>query len=601
MTSADAVRLARAAALLDRRRARLDELSAVAAGLDQLDVIVVDGERAVLAELAAELDRARTLVAGLAAGTADAGTLDRIEAIAGAHCWTVLDDVRGLLTDKALIAENARTQVQPRLQDWEEVMARVERAGREIQARHLHVVEPWELAVGRHRMTALMRQARTAARNGQLLDVWRALNRLDADPSPTADGRKPLPARRVPDELDAVTERARLSAGRLQLIALRGSTDESRVEYTLMLSAPAADRQVGINVEDRSTLVRRNHQEFLDVTRAAVTGSYRALRDVVPAAGAGADDDAGDRMAALRDMGQTLYRLLIPNRLKDEIDRHPEVPLIVVTNDREISWELMYADDFVALQRPVARMPVGRFGSRRGPQPAHGRRRRKVALVASAGGEIELTGAVREVERIAEGLTAAWGEDVEIHRHVTGTRSPASGRSFDALLKSPDYDIVHYAGHAVYDRRRPDQSGLLLDHGEPCTAEKIHRLLAGSPLVFLNACETARLRQPAEAPPDGTYEGDPKEGLASAFLYGGALACIGNSWPVPDTVAADFAIAFYRWALDGRPLGEAMRYARQETARRWPEDPSWASFVLYGDPGFHLGPFASWDTGTATT
>jgi CHAT domain-containing protein len=220
--------------------------------------------------------------------------------------------------------------------------------------------------------------------------------------------------------------------------------------------------------------------------------------------------------------------------------------------------------------------------------------------VAAAGEEFPLPGAVREVTRIAAGLKAAWRDDVVIETYLTGSETPALGRSFDDLLKSTDHDIIHYAGHAVFDLRRPDQSGLVLDRGERCTAEKIHRLLLGSPLVFLNACETARLREPAATPPEGTYEGDPKEGLASAFLYGGALACIGNSWPVPDTVAAEFAVAFYRSALEGRTIGEAMRSARRETARRWPDDPSWASFVLYGDPAFNLGPFPRWDTGTAT-
>jgi CHAT domain-containing protein len=59
-------------------------------------------------------------------------------------------------------------------------------------------------------------------------------------------------------------------------------------------------------------------------------------------------------------------------------------------------------------------------------------------------------------------------------------------------------------------------------------------------------------------------------------------------WPVLDAEAADFAIAFYNAVLEGHLLGEAMRLARVKAAEASPDDPSWASFVLYGDPTFSL-------------
>ena len=100
----------------------------------------------------------------------------------------------------------------------------------------------------------------------------------------------------------------------------------------------------------------------------------------------------------------------------------------------------------------------------------------------------------------------------------------------------------------------------------------------------------------AAAPLPGQYLHDPREGLASAFVYSGALGCVGALWPVDDAVAASFAIAFYREVLDGQRLGDAMLAARQSTARAEREragagrapDPTWAAFVLYGDPLFTL-------------
>ena len=80
----------------------------------------------------------------------------------------------------------------------------------------------------------------------------------------------------------------------------------------------------------------------------------------------------------------------------------------------------------------------------------------------------------------------------------------------------------------------------------------------------------------------------PAEGLASAFICGGAVGCIGSLWPVYDDPAAEFAVAFYRWILEGYAIGEAMRNARVESKKAYANQVTWASFVLCGDPRFQL-------------
>jgi CHAT domain-containing protein len=172
-------------------------------------------------------------------------------------------------------------------------------------------------------------------------------------------------------------------------------------------------------------------------------------------------------------------------------------------------------------------------------------------------------------------------------------RDEASGRKLNHLLGFDSFDIIHYAGHASFDESKPDLSGLVMKDGIPFFAQKIRRILAGRPLVFLNACETGRTAN--EATPEdaqrsvGRYLGGPAEGLTSAFVYGGAMACIGAQWPVFDDSAADFALTFYDSMIEGNFVGEAMRRARQMTKDRFPDEISWASFVLYGDPTFRLG------------
>jgi hypothetical protein len=578
-------RLASATGLLEQRRDRVLELTAMVDALAQFDVIVVDGERTVLRTLAQELSKAREALVTFAKDLEDLAALDRFEALVGPETWSVLDELERLLAAKALVAEQARREVQAELAKWADISARITKALQEIQDRHLLVVEPRPLAASRNRLGALLRQANSGYKQNQLLDAWRALLEL----------REPqaVPSTSVADHLDALIEQARASSGRLQLTALRGPLNHDRFEYTLMLLTPTGDRHIGVNVQDSSTIVRGDREYFLREADAANEDSYRVLRaaprDGAPPARLADNDDETARR--LRDMGVVLYRLLIPDRMKEEMDRHPATPITIITNDLELPWELMFSEDFLALDRPMARMPVGRSRARRTPPSEAIPHRRRVALIASAGPDNELHGCVNEVQTIADRLRSTWGDEVSVDMYVSGTDSAPTGARFRTLLMSSDYDIIHYAGHAVFDRERPDQSGLILDGAEVCFAQKIQRLLQGSPLVFLNACESARLREANDRPvPDGAYEGDPKEGLASAFVYGGALACIGTLWPVLDTEAPEFAIAFYNAVLDGHPIGEAMLIARRTAAETFPCNPSWASFVLYGDPTFSLGP-----------
>jgi hypothetical protein len=587
-------RLATAADTLEERRDLLIRLQRAVDELSQIDVIVVDGERAVLAHLADELAEARAALRELAKDSDDAAVLDRFEALVAPRTWTVLEEVAALIDEKRTLAETARADVQRRLGQWAGPSARVTQALQEIQDRRLYVVEPRELTDGRNRMDTLIRQATTGLKENKLLDAWLALDKLEKPITSTNDARRPrVPAGEVPGRLEKLIERVKASSGRLQLTVLRGPLDQDRFEYTLMLLTPMGDRHIGVNVQDSTTIVKADRAYFLREVDAARGDSYRQLRalrssrDGRPPAEVTAPGTT-EVVPRLSSMGSVLYRLLVPDRMKEEMASHPDSPLTVITNDLELPWELMHDGEFLALTRPVARMPVGRFRARR-PAAADVRKaKRRVALIASAGPEKELQGAIDEVEQIEEGLRKDW-RDVDIETFVTGKKQVATGESFRELLMSGTFDIIHFAGHAIFDQHRQDQSGLLLEDAEVCFAQKIQRLLEGNPVVFLNACDSARLQEDADRPPpDGTYEGDPKEGLASAFVYGGALACIGTLWPVIDTVAADFAVAFYGQVLEGQPLGEATRAARKITEGKHPADPSWASFVLYGDPSFSL-------------
>ena len=150
-------------------------------------------------------------------------------------------------------------------------------------------------------------------------------------------------------------------------------------------------------------------------------------------------------------------------------------------------------------------------------------------------------------------------------------------------LLSGRYQVIHYTGHAVFDPRRPERTGLKLAGERMLLASQIEGVLRGHPLVFLNACSSAR-----EAERQVAYVGPQAEGLAAAFLAGGAAGFVGAQWPIFDRGSRDFAFAFYQRLMDGASIGEALRVARSDGRARRPTDATWASFVFYGNPALRL-------------
>ena len=240
-------------------------------------------------------------------------------------------------------------------------------------------------------------------------------------------------------------------------------------------------------------------------------------------------------------------------------------------------------EDFLCVKRPVGRMPMGRAFPRKVRLRARvGDRLRFLLIYADPGGNL---GKARiEVESIERALKDKWKERIEIQLLMG---SEATGSALNDALRGGAFDVIHYAGHAAFERQDPELSGLLLHDNEVFFAQKIQRP-GGGPA----ACIPERLRvEPHSQRAGRSNHGLPRgkaEGLASAFVYGGALSCIGALWPVYDQGAADFAVGFYNRLLEGNLVGEALRLARKEIRRQRPDEINWASYVLYGDPTFRL-------------
>jgi hypothetical protein len=273
---------------------------------------------------------------------------------------------------------------------------------------------------------------------------------------------------------------------------------------------------------------------------------------------------------------QRMFRLCIPPDIQGSIQLLSEnAPLQIITNYADQPWELMHdGKDFFCLKLAIGRLPtMSRFPKKN--DHFHGAR---PSFLLIGDPNNDLPGAQREVDAIQDKL-----RDRADIRVLKGEE--ATIRNFiNCLLGNPAFDVIHFAGHAAFNKFMPSESDLKLSDGV-VPARDIEGVLGYRPLFFLNACE-AGYQQSEEI--SGSYTSSNIEGLAASCLLGGARGCIGPLWPVPDGQAADFAISFYVNALKGNSLGTALRLARLESHQKALESKVWAAYILYGDPTVQL-------------
>jgi CHAT domain-containing protein len=316
---------------------------------------------------------------------------------------------------------------------------------------------------------------------------------------------------------------------------------------------------------------------------ASPAGSAPTVRRAAPVRAVATDHlDQLDSAGRLERIGRRMYSLLIPDAMQRLIDETDEFPLTITSNNPELPWELLHdGTEFLCLKRTFARMPAQQtFPRRTRDFAAPGvRRKTTVLLIHSVHGE-PLQQAEREVSAIEAGLATM--SPAPVVTRLSGSDVTAS-RLTDELSLG-DYDLIHYAGHAGFDAERPERSYLLLSTGEHFRAERVQRLLEGHPVVFLNACESSKSAPQAQGRSTGGTVAQ-AQGLASAFVYGGAQACVGSLWPVFDDTAAELAVEFYRQLIEKRQrVGEALRRARVHSHSQQQDRTTWAAYALYGDP-----------------
>jgi class 3 adenylate cyclase/tetratricopeptide (TPR) repeat protein len=355
--------------------------------------------------------------------------------------------------------------------------------------------------------------------------------------------------------------------------------------YTFQVEPPDARGVAALHLINQTVSPQVRQQLQAAIEAAAHT--LRLLSGLEHGVAPSQSPPAGDTFHRL---GRLMHDLLLPSPVQSFLGSlTSDTPLLISTNDPLLPWELVHDGvEYLALKCPVGRRFLSVEHVRRNPPEPHAGK--NFLLIADPTGDLPKTS--QEIEALTDLLNGL----SEWSNYEVLARQGATKAEVLSYLSAGQCDLIHYSGHVALDERGSHAVGLRLANGEVLTAEEIRLTVRGQPLVFLNGCSSVKgkadegdtLDKPGHGEASVPHMSLPVRGLAAAFLHGGALGFIGTLWPVYDEAAYEFAVRFYRSALRGEPVGQALRQARQAIRQEYPADPIWASFVFYGHPTLRI-------------
>lgn len=293
--------------------------------------------------------------------------------------------------------------------------------------------------------------------------------------------------------------------------------------------------------------------------------------------------EAKDRQhEALEHLGNELWDLLIPPELQAAYwDFHNQVQsLLVRSSEPHIPWEIVKPYrrvDGVPQQEPFwcERFGMARWLDTGGPSTNLGVRK----LVAVA----------PDPQKVTPPLPYLEDEEEYLYQTLPTLRDglqplPPCRTSEQVLtaFEQLDFTLMHVAAHGIFDAKDANDSAIVLEDGrlQPSEIKVEFGHKRPRPLVFINACEGARLGQ--------TLTG--LGGWAEQLVRSARVAAfVGAAWEVRDDLALSFARAFYEGLLkDNEPVAESFRKARLKVRDAQPQNrdnSTWLAYVLYAYPG----------------
>src|SRR5579875_1555633 len=300
---------------------------------------------------------------------------------------------------------------------------------------------------------------------------------------------------------------------------------------------------------------------------------------------------------ALVSLGRFLFETLLPESFQEAL-RHLEVPLIFSTNTPQIPWELLIdvnarTNRYLSQTLSMARMPQkGHEPLQRSPFPERPTRRlggRREQANLSVLFLVNPTGDRFAAEEEVATLSTTLPESIQ---RIILYRQNANQLEMRMRVSSEAPHVLHYAGPYPLTKSTHDPVLALAGNSrlDASAVEQLFQPLPKRPLIFLSYYEDERVsinnngQSRQNAAPGQQERDEGMERLATILLQAGAGAVLTTRWPISSMRAREFSILFYQDIADGLPLGEALRRTRAALAQHRPDDTSWMSYVLYGDP-----------------
>jgi hypothetical protein len=273
----------------------------------------------------------------------------------------------------------------------------------------------------------------------------------------------------------------------------------------------------------------------------------------------------------------------------------PDDTVVTLQLSREtesIPWEWTEVGGQYLFSRfPVARAPVGIADAARGYPQFNPELR--ILLIGVPQGEMP------GVERDVMGIAAAYGKRVST-KCDTLFGSAATFQTVVSHLDGGDYDIVHFTGHAWFDRR---EGYLMLHEQAVIRANELRSFLGARPpaIIVLNSHFTAfvppgardvdidpgtRALTPRGFAPGPDSGGQPGfTGMTSAVGVGALIGCFGSPG---DDMGAEIGLRFHQELIAGQPIALALHRARISAKANDPTDRSALVYTLSGYPELAL-------------
>lgn len=309
--------------------------------------------------------------------------------------------------------------------------------------------------------------------------------------------------------------------------------------------------------------------------------------------------NASENGVEAAEISTALFQQLVPREIKEATPNSERILLIVDPKAAGIPWELMRPGEVHEKRKPLSVLGgIVRQLSLQNPPRVLSRIASKRVLVL---GDPELGDRFKQYFNQLEG---AAHESAAVHtllkqsgRFVVSGGDGWQSNKISAALFSQSYQIMHLAGHGVFQWQVPGDSGdaktgMVLSNGF-FTPDDVEKLPGMPELVFINCCHLGRMDEEADASKvknSARINNFPElaANLAEKFISFGARAVVAAGWAVGDAAAKLFAETFYECMLKGDAFIDAVRQAREAAYERYPDDNTWGAYQCYGLPDYRL-------------